>query len=121
MTATQVEPALELELGGKKRTLQFTLNTFIEVEELTGMDMMQQETWDNVTLKMVRTFLWVAFKQDEPELIQEEVGSWITIFNMEDVFTKFEKALELAMPKGDKGGNGSNPPTNRAQRRRMRS
>lgn len=75
----------------KVRTIQFTLNTLIEVEDKLGFSL--AEIGDKVSIRVMRTLLTAGLQHEEPELTEEYVGGLITMDNMKEV----QEALAIAM------------------------
>lgn len=75
----------------KERTIKFTLNTLIEVEDALGHSL--TELGDNITIRAVRTLLTAGLRHEDAELTEQFVGSLITMDNMAEV----QDALGTAM------------------------
>jgi len=75
----------------KERTLKFTLNTLIDVEDALGFSL--ASLGDNISIRVMRTLLTAGLRHEDKELTEEMVGEYITMDNMEDV----QKALASAM------------------------
>jgi hypothetical protein len=75
----------------KERTLKFTLNTLVDVEEKLGFSM--SELGDKVSIKVMRTLLHAGLKHEDPALTEEMVGEMITLDNIAEV----QKALTAAL------------------------
>ncbi|WP_242278585.1 hypothetical protein [Bacillus cereus group sp. BfR-BA-01313] len=75
----------------KERTIKFTLNTLIEVEDALGHSL--TELGDKVTIRAMRTMLTAGLRHEDPELTESFVGELITMDNMSAV----QDALGVAM------------------------
>lgn len=80
----------------KERTLKFDLNTLIDVEDKLGFSLAELE--DKVTIKVLRTLLHAGLVHEDPELTEQQVGSFIDFENLAEV----QQALVKAM-----GGSGN--------------
>lgn len=81
----------------KERTIKFTLNTLIEVEDALGHSL--SEMGENVSIRTIRTLLTAGLKHEDAELTETMVGGLITMDNMKEV----QDALAIAM-----GGSAKN-------------
>ncbi|MHC5291077.1 hypothetical protein CHCC14819_0441 [Bacillus licheniformis] len=79
----------------RERTLKFTLNALIEVEEQLGFSL--AEIGDKVSIKVMRTLLTAGLKHEDPSITEEFVGNLITMDNMKEV----QEALTGAMGEGN--------------------
>lgn len=75
----------------KERTIKFTLNTLIEVEDKLGHSL--AEMGEKVSIKAMRTLLTAGLRHEDAELTEEYVGEMITMDNMKEV----QDALAIAM------------------------
>lgn len=75
----------------KERTIKFTLNTLIEVEDSLGHPL--SEMGENVSIRTIRTLLTAGLKHEDAELTEAFVGDLITMDNMKEV----QDALAVAM------------------------
>ena len=64
----------------KERSLKFTLNTLIEVEDKLGHSL--AELGDNISIRTVRTLLTAGLRHEDKELTEEFVGEYISMENM---------------------------------------
>jgi hypothetical protein len=75
----------------KERTIKFSLNTLIEVEDNLGYSL--AELGDNVSIRAMRTLLTAGLRHEDKELTEEIVGEFISMDNMGEV----QEALADAM------------------------
>lgn len=75
----------------KERTIKFTLNALIEVEDGLGHSL--TELGENVSIRAVRTLLTAGLRHEDAGLTEEYVGNLITMDNMAEV----QEALGEAM------------------------
>lgn len=75
----------------KERTIKFTLNTLIDVEDALGYSL--AEMGDKVSIRAMRTLLTAGLRHEDAELTEEYVGSLITMENMQDVQEALGKAM----------------------------
>jgi hypothetical protein len=75
----------------RERTLKFTLNTLVDVEERLGHSL--SELGDKISIKTMRTLLHAGLKHEDKELTEEAVGELISLDNIGEV----QKALTAAL------------------------
>lgn len=75
----------------KERTLKFTLNTLIDVEDTLGFSL--SKLGDNISIRVMRTLLTAGLRHEDKELTEETVGEYITMDNMEEVQEALAKAM----------------------------
>jgi len=75
----------------RERTIKFSLNTLIEVEDSLGYSL--AELGDNVSIRAMRTLLTAGLRHEDKELTEEIVGEFISMDNMGEV----QEALADAM------------------------
>ena len=119
---------IEITLGEKVYKIRFTLNSFIELEDiyesiegameaLQGDIVLDKETGKpvmisnpdeksdvkeiekrNPNFKALRNILWVGMIPDNADITPKEVGNLMTFANMQYVMTQVNKALINSMP-----------------------
>lgn len=75
----------------KERTVKFTLNTLINVEDTLGFSL--SELGDNISIRALRTLLTEGLRHEDAELTEEFVGGYITMDNMSDVQDALSEAM----------------------------
>ncbi|MDR7207602.1 hypothetical protein [Priestia megaterium] len=75
----------------KERTLKFTLNTLIDVEDSIGFSL--SKLGDNISIRVMRTLLTAGLRHEDKDLTEEMVGEYITMDNMEEVQEALAKAM----------------------------
>jgi hypothetical protein len=75
----------------KERTIKFTLNTLIEVEDALGHPL--AELGDKISIRAMRTLLTAGLRHEDKELTEEYVGELITMDNMKEVQEALAKAM----------------------------
>lgn len=75
----------------KERTIKFTLNTLIEVEDALGHSL--ADLGDKITIRAMRTMLTAGLRHEDPELTEAYVGNLITMDNMGEVQDALGKAM----------------------------
>ncbi|MCU4863111.1 hypothetical protein OB981_24045 [Bacillus cereus] len=75
----------------KERTIKFTLNTLIEVEDALGHSL--ADLGDKITIRAMRTMLTAGLRHEDPELTESYVGNLITMDNMGEVQDALGKAM----------------------------
>jgi len=103
----KVNPGVKITLD-KERTLKLTLNAMVDFEEATGKSLMRGTFKSSkMSPRELRVMLWACLRDEDPELTQEQVGSWITVGNLMEVTAKLNEAFEVAMP--ESGGKQTTP------------
>lgn len=82
----------------KERKLKFDLNAFCELEELFGDTDTAFKALEQGSMKAIRGLLYAGLKSDDETLTLMQVGSMVTLLNVEEISTKISKALDIAMP-----------------------
>ena len=90
-------PEIEIELD-KKRKLVFDFNAMCRLEEITGKNSLQGDTWENLSALDVRALLWGALLRDDKDITLEDVGGLINFSNLSVVTEAIQKAFEAAAP-----------------------
>lgn len=101
---------LSFPLGGRKRTLQFDLNAFAELEVRFGSVNEAMKALKNGGMKGIRSILWAALIHDEAILDENtgepisykitpfEVGSWIKPQMLPELSEKLTEAMGVNLP-----------------------
>lgn len=89
---------VEIELGGKIRTLKYDLNALRQAEIACGgiSPLMDPERLFK-TPSMLRSFVWAGLLHEDNELTEEQVGSWIHLGNMREI----DEKIATLFPKVD--------------------
>ncbi len=84
-------PEVQIELGGRTRTLRLDLGVLIDFEDATGIDL-QDRSQDLAELeaklqrpKNVGYLLWAMLLHEDPELEMRQVARWIHLGNMNEL------------------------------------
>lgn len=90
-----------LKIGGEIRPLYFSINSLIELEEITGIDMSEPESrYKLAKIKNIRALAYVGLKHGykkkhgedkEPDFTLENVGHWLnknSISKIEEIFVE---------------------------------
>ena len=83
-----------IHLGGKDRGLRYDLNSIALIGdrlELSGRlnDLAADLLGKPLPLSALRTILWAGLVWDQPDLTEEEVGSWVDLDNFAEVWERF--------------------------------
>lgn len=95
---------VKIKLGGKERSLVFTLNALDEYEELTGRNALQENIFQNISAKETKALLYAVIKQDDPDITIDDIGKMVSVSNFEEVLTALAKAYNVDTP-DSKGGD----------------
>ena len=113
-----------IHLDGRDRELRYDLNAIATIGDKLGLsgrlnDLATDLLGKPLPLSALRTILWAGLVWNEPELTEEEVGSWVDLDNFAEVWERFftlfrgklsgkdDGPLETAMTAGE----GSVSPT----------
>lgn len=83
----------------KEREIIYDLNAFAEVEEKLGITFQEaMKQFQNVSVKVLRTFLWAGLIHEDNQLTEKEVGKMVTMKNFQYVLEAIANAISDAMP-----------------------
>jgi len=105
MSIEKVRPAVEIDLGGRKRHLKLDLNAMCEFQEATGKNLFETEVIQSLSKDIVpadlRALVWACLLHEDDSLTIKEVGSWITIENMLYVANDIARTSQAAIPEAE--------------------
>ena len=98
-----MKQAVSIEVGEKRRSLRYTFNSLIALEEELGIPIanFDQILSNAMSLKHVRALLWAGLLHEDKSLSPEEVGEWIDISQLNAITSKIEEAISLSFGSGD--------------------
>ncbi|PGD08260.1 hypothetical protein COM34_14255 [Bacillus wiedmannii] len=76
----------------KKRKLFYDLNALAEIEDALGVKIHEMHTL-SLGMKNIRTILWAGLIHEDAELLEEQVGSMVSVSNIGEVQTKVQEAF----------------------------
>lgn len=82
----------------KERNLYFNLNALIELEDELGVPMSELSTV-KISIKNIRSFLYVGLKHEDKELTPEMVGAMVDLENLPELQEKLTQAFDMSNPK----------------------
>jgi len=103
-------PRIDIELGGKTRTLLLDFNALADFEEATGVNVLQTG-FDEFGARHMRALIWAGLLHEEPDVTIRQVGSWLSGANMKSIMESVERATKdhiseetaVEMPVGPEG------------------
>jgi len=99
LKATELKnKGVKFELNGVTYELKFDMNCFCELEEVYGNIDKAFEDLQNRKVKAIRALIYSAVKVEDENVTLKEVGSMLTLNDMEQLGTAINKALETSMP-----------------------
>jgi hypothetical protein len=128
VSETQIQPSVEIELGGKMRRLVFDFNAQAAFEKVTGISVFDSKAV-RTSSRIIRALLWaellhfdeeVAFDEfgeivNPPELSLNAVGGLITKGNLREVnrkvFEAFRVFFKVEKKPESQGDENKNPPS----------
>lgn len=94
---------IEVELD-KKRTIRYTLNSLIDLEERFGsITEVYEVLGENISMKDLRFLLYVGLKHEDKELTEEEVGELITFQDILNYVNLIVEGLSVSFPEVNQG------------------
>lgn len=88
------EKGTKLTLGGKERILRYDLNAVAEIGDRLDLQVRIASLGEDIfskplPLSALRTVIWAGLIHAEPDLTEQQVGSWIDEDNWTEVFQAF--------------------------------
>jgi len=88
---------VEIELD-KMRTLKFDLNAFAELEDAYGTVEDAMKAMEKGSIKALRAVLWSGLVHEDEELTLKQVGSMISISDLQNFTNKITQAVSGSVP-----------------------
>jgi len=108
--ADKALPGVEVEIGGKKRTLKYTLYALCQLDKKTGKNPLDGTMFSAMRPSDVVAVLWAGLLHDEPELDADELAKTVNIVDLRGVSEQMMKAFAQAAPVEDSKKNSTNEP-----------
>jgi hypothetical protein len=89
---------IKFKLGDKEYELKFNMNTFCILEEVYDDLDKAFEDLQNKKIKAIRALIYSAVKVEDEDVTLKEVGSMLTLDDMERLGTVINEALDISMP-----------------------
>ncbi len=99
--ASAIKPKKVEILLDKPRTLFFTLNSFIELEDMYGSFAATMKLMEEGSMKAIRAILWAGLIHEDPSLTPESVGGMIDFRALGEITAKLHEAILDAVPKNE--------------------
>jgi len=100
-------PNVSLILGGVERHLCYDFNSIVQVERLTGINLLQSAITE-LSATNLRALLWAALLKGNADLTIDEVGNWISLRNAasihQAIITAWFGSVEESDSKGEDSG-----------------
>lgn len=94
----------------KDRYMRFTLNSLCDLQDEYGNVMeVFQSGLEKSDFKLIRRLLFVSLNDHDESLTEKEVGSFITMQNIEFVISKLNEALSASIPEEEATEGKSKP------------
>ena len=83
-----------IELGGKERHLKYDLNAIAEIGERLDITIRLQRFAEDLMstplpFSALRVILWAGLVHEDPDLTPQQVGAWVDLDNMQEVWDRF--------------------------------
>lgn len=105
--ADKALPGVEVEIGGKKRTLKYTLYALCKLDEKTGKNPLDGTMFSAMRPSDVVAVLWAGLLHEEPELNADELAKQIDIVQLRAVSEMMMRAFAQAAPVEDSKKNST--------------
>jgi len=89
---------IKFKLGDKEYELKLDMNTFCHLEDVYGDLDKAFEDLQNKKLRAIRALIYSAVKVEDDDVTLKQVGSMLTLDDMEHLGETITKALDLSMP-----------------------
>lgn len=89
---------IKIELDGKEYRIIFDLNAMAEVEDKYGSVGKAVTAMQHGSFKAIRCVLWAMLIHDNPELTEKEVGSMVTVGNLDEIVDHITAAVNKDLP-----------------------
>lgn len=82
----------------KERHIKFDLNAFCELEDRFGDIQIAFESLQKMSMKSIRTLLFVGLSHEDETLTEKTVGSLITMDNINNIADIISSVMSESMP-----------------------
>ncbi len=96
-----IDESIKIKIEGKEYVILFSLNAMILFEEITGINMLNENIMQSLDTKGLRAFLYCSLSDNHPELSIEDVGKMIHLGNAAEISKTLIMAFSKAMPKSN--------------------
>jgi len=98
MTANKaLKKGVPLTLGERDFTLKYTLDSFCELSEVTGKDVLQDSKFfDKPSVKELVGIIWAGIIHEFPEITTKEIGQLIDFQDITRVMEAIRQAVLIA-------------------------
>lgn len=100
---------VEVEIGGEKHTLHYSLWSFCKLDELTGKNPLEGASWANVRPNDLLILLWAGLQHEPSVPTVEELGKKIGLDELKNIGPMIQRAFQRAMPPTDEKKSSSAP------------
>lgn len=88
----------------RERRMKLTLDSLIALQETTGINLLQNPSeFDLKNVKFLRAAIWVALRDDDPELTLEQTGKILPTARLWDLMRIWNEVFMAAMPEKKEG------------------
>lgn len=89
-------PEVEIDFLGEKKKLVFSTLAFCLLEEITGKNALDGETWRNPDARMRTALVWAGLQTNYPDITLDQVRRSLPISGLKDVMDAVLKAFSNA-------------------------
>lgn len=101
----------EVEIGGQKHILKYTLWSFCKLDELTGKNPLIGSSWADIHPKDVLGLLWAGLLHEKNPMTLEELGNKIEVTDIARLAPVIQKAMGQSAPADDPEKKAPSSPT----------
>ena len=106
--ADKALPGVEVEIGGKKFRLKYTLYALCKLDEKTGKNPLDGTMFSAMRPSDVVAVLWAGLLHEKPDADFDELAKSIDLTELRDVSAAMMKAFAQAAPVEDSKKNSTN-------------
>lgn len=112
--ADKALPELEIEFAGEKKKLVFSTAAFCLLEDVTGKNALDGDTWAKPDTRLLTVMLWAGLRAHHPDLTLDDVRGKLSMADLTNSYRSILSAFGRASPSSDEKKSDDlepNPPT----------
>lgn len=109
MTTHPVDGTVTVTLGGKERHLRLDFNALVALEDKLGRSLLGDDGLQIHSLREIRALLWACMLHEDPDVTEEEVGSWINAGEIATLEAAVKGITGAALVQSEEAGDGPLP------------
>jgi hypothetical protein len=96
--ASKALPEVEIDFGGETKKLIFSTLAFCLLEDATGKNALDGETWAKPDMRLMTTMLWAGLRTHNKELTLDEVREKLSVADLMKSYQAIIKSFAQASP-----------------------